>query len=114
VFGIGVTEMILIGLVILMLFSPRELPGMMKSLARVYGSIRRTACGAGEHLPVIDGTRIIQVDAFRLDPCALANRSLRSDCVGGGDGWGAGVPGEASRGHGEREKARGGRERGSR
>ena len=43
VFGIGITEMIVIGLVILMLFSPRELPGMMKTLARVYGSIRRTA-----------------------------------------------------------------------
>ena len=43
VFGIGVTEMILIGLVVLMLFSPRELPGMMKTLAKVYGSIRRTA-----------------------------------------------------------------------
>jgi Sec-independent protein translocase protein TatA len=43
VFGIGLTEMILIGLVILMLFSPRELPGMMKTLAKVYGSIRRTA-----------------------------------------------------------------------
>ncbi len=42
-FGIGITEMILIGLVILMLFSPRELPGMMKTLARVYGSVRRTA-----------------------------------------------------------------------
>jgi Sec-independent protein translocase protein TatA len=43
VFGIGLTEMILIGLVVLMLFSPRELPGMMKTLAKVYGSIRRTA-----------------------------------------------------------------------
>lgn len=43
VFGIGLTEMILIGLVILMLFSPRELPGMIKSVAKVYGSIRRTA-----------------------------------------------------------------------
>jgi len=43
VFGIGITEMIVIGLVILMLFSPRELPGMMKTLARAYGSIRRTA-----------------------------------------------------------------------
>jgi len=43
VFGIGITEMIVIGLVVLMLFSPRELPGMMKTLARAYGSIRRTA-----------------------------------------------------------------------
>ena len=42
-FGIGITEMIVIGLVVLMLFSPRELPGMMKTLARAYGSIRRTA-----------------------------------------------------------------------
>ena len=43
VFGIGLTEMILVGLVILMLFSPRELPGMMKTVAKVYGSLRRTA-----------------------------------------------------------------------
>ena len=43
VFGIGFTEMILVGIVILLLFSPRELPGMMKTIAKVYGSIRRTA-----------------------------------------------------------------------
>ena len=42
-FGIGLTEMILIGIVILMLFSPRELPSMIKAIAKVYGSIRRTA-----------------------------------------------------------------------
>ncbi|MBK7830078.1 hypothetical protein [Nannocystis sp.] len=42
-FGFGITELVVVGLVILMLFSPRELPGMMKTLARVYGSIRRTA-----------------------------------------------------------------------
>ncbi len=42
-FGFGITELIVVGLVILMLFSPRELPGMMKTLARVYGSVRRTA-----------------------------------------------------------------------
>lgn len=43
VFGIGVTEMILVGLVALMLFSPRELPSLIKTLASIYGSIRRTA-----------------------------------------------------------------------
>lgn len=43
VFGIGLTEMILVGIVALMLFSPRELPSLVKTLARVYGSIRRTA-----------------------------------------------------------------------
>lgn len=43
VFGIGFTEMILVGIVILLLFSPRELPGMMKTIAQVYGSIRRSA-----------------------------------------------------------------------
>lgn len=42
-FGIGLTEMLLIGVVILMLFSPRELPSMIKAIAKVYGSIRRTA-----------------------------------------------------------------------
>ncbi len=42
-FGIGLTEMILVGIVILLLFSPRELPGMLKAIAQVYGSIRRTA-----------------------------------------------------------------------
>lgn len=43
VFGIGLTEMILVGLVALMLFSPKELPSLVKTVARVYGSIRRTA-----------------------------------------------------------------------
>lgn len=43
VFGIGLTEMILVGLVALMLFSPRELPSLVKTLAGIYGSIRRTA-----------------------------------------------------------------------
>lgn len=43
VFGIGLTEMILVGIVALMLFSPKELPDMIKAIARVYGSIRRTA-----------------------------------------------------------------------
>ncbi|WP_170136119.1 Sec-independent protein translocase subunit TatA/TatB [Nannocystis exedens] len=42
-FGIGLTEMILVGLVALMLFSPRELPSLVKTLAGIYGSIRRTA-----------------------------------------------------------------------
>lgn len=43
VFGIGLTEMILVGIVALMLFSPKELPGLIKTLAGLYGSIRRTA-----------------------------------------------------------------------
>lgn len=42
-FGIGLTEMILVGLVALMLFSPRELPNLIKTIAGIYGSIRRTA-----------------------------------------------------------------------
>jgi Tat protein translocase TatB subunit len=43
VFGMGLTEILLVGVVILLLFSPKELPGMIKSVARVYGSLRRTA-----------------------------------------------------------------------
>ncbi|MCY1008904.1 hypothetical protein OV079_25775 [Nannocystis pusilla] len=46
-FGIGLTEMILVGLVALMLFSPRELPNLIKTLAGIYGSIRRTAEQSG-------------------------------------------------------------------
>jgi Tat protein translocase TatB subunit len=43
VFGMGLTEILLVGVVILLLFSPKELPGMLKTVARVYGSLRRTA-----------------------------------------------------------------------
>ncbi len=43
VFGMGLTEILLVGVVILLLFSPKELPGMIKTVARVYGSLRRTA-----------------------------------------------------------------------
>ncbi len=43
VFGMGLTEILLVGVVILLLFSPKELPAMLKTVARVYGSLRRTA-----------------------------------------------------------------------
>ncbi len=43
VFGMGMLEILLVGAVVLMLFSPKELPGMIKSLARLYGGLRRTA-----------------------------------------------------------------------
>jgi Tat protein translocase TatB subunit len=43
VFGMGITEILLIGAVALMLFSPKELPSIIKTLARFYGSVRRTA-----------------------------------------------------------------------
>lgn len=43
VFGMGLTEILLVGVVVLLLFSPKELPGVIKSVARFYGSIRRTA-----------------------------------------------------------------------
>lgn len=39
----GITEILTILVVALMLFSPRELPKMVKSIARFYGSLRRTA-----------------------------------------------------------------------
>lgn len=43
VFGMGLTEILLVGIVVLLLFSPKELPGMIKGVARFYGSLRRTA-----------------------------------------------------------------------
>lgn len=39
----GLWEIALIGIVALMLFSPKELPGIIKALARGYGALRRTA-----------------------------------------------------------------------
>lgn len=39
----GLWEIVLIGMVALMLFSPKELPGIIKALARGYGALRRTA-----------------------------------------------------------------------
>ncbi|MGB1016075.1 MAG: Sec-independent protein translocase subunit TatA/TatB [Nannocystaceae bacterium] len=39
----GLWEIALIGMVALMLFSPKELPGIIKAIARGYGALRRTA-----------------------------------------------------------------------
>lgn len=43
VFGIGSTELIVIAVVALMLFSPKELPKIMRSVAKFWGSLRATA-----------------------------------------------------------------------
>lgn len=43
VFGIGPTEFIIIGVIALMLFSPRELPKILRSAAKFWGSLRNTA-----------------------------------------------------------------------
>lgn len=43
VFGMGLYEFLVIVGIALMLFSPRELPKIIKGFARVWGSIRRTA-----------------------------------------------------------------------
>jgi sec-independent protein translocase protein TatB len=43
VFGIGSTELIVIAVVALMLFSPRELPKILRSVAKFWGSLRATA-----------------------------------------------------------------------
>lgn len=43
VFGIGTYEMLIILAVGLMLFSPKELPGVLRGIARFWASVRRTA-----------------------------------------------------------------------
>jgi len=43
VFGIGPTEFIIIAVMALMLFSPRELPKILRSAAKFWGSLRNTA-----------------------------------------------------------------------
>ena len=42
-FGIGSTELVVIAVVALLLFSPRELPKMIRSVAKFWGSLRATA-----------------------------------------------------------------------
>lgn len=43
VFGIGPFEMLVVAVLALMLFSPRELPKILKSISQLWGSLRRTA-----------------------------------------------------------------------
>ncbi|MBC8067262.1 MAG: twin-arginine translocase TatA/TatE family subunit, partial [Deltaproteobacteria bacterium] len=43
VFGIGPTEFIIIAVMALLLFSPRELPKILRSAAKFWGSLRNTA-----------------------------------------------------------------------
>jgi Tat protein translocase TatB subunit len=43
VFGVGPTEMVVIAVVALLLFSPKELPKMLRTVARVWGQLRATA-----------------------------------------------------------------------
>lgn len=42
-FGIGATEAIVVVVLALVLFSPKELPGIIRSIAKFWGSIKRTA-----------------------------------------------------------------------
>ena len=42
-FGIGPTELFVVAVLALVLFSPRELPGMLRSVMKFWGSIKRTA-----------------------------------------------------------------------
>ena len=42
-FGIGPTEFIIIAVMALLLFSPRELPKILRSAAKFWGSLRNTA-----------------------------------------------------------------------
>ena len=43
VFGIGSTEMLVVAVLALMLFSPRELPKIIRGISQLWGSLRRTA-----------------------------------------------------------------------
>lgn len=43
VFGIGTGELLIIAIVALLLFPPHELPKMLRSVAKAWGTVRRTA-----------------------------------------------------------------------
>jgi sec-independent protein translocase protein TatB len=54
-FGVGPTEMIVVAVVALMLFSPKELPKMLRSIARFWGQLRATADEFKEQIMHADG-----------------------------------------------------------
>lgn len=60
VFGIGPMELVVVAAVALMLFSPRELPKMLRSVAKVWGQLRATADEFKEAIMTADG-----VDEFQ-------------------------------------------------
>ena len=59
-FGIGPTEMIVIAVVALMLFSPRELPKILRTVARFWGQLRATADEFKDTIMHADGVDELQ------------------------------------------------------
>ncbi len=60
VFGVGPSELALIAIVALMLFSPRDLPKILRSVAKFWGSLRATADEFREAIMTADGVDEIQ------------------------------------------------------
>lgn len=59
-FGIGPTEMVVIAVVALMLFNPRELPKMLRSIAKFWGQLRATADEFKDTIMNADGVDELQ------------------------------------------------------
>ena len=59
-FGIGPMEMVVIAVVALMLFNPRELPKMLRSVAKFWGQLRATADEFKDTIMTADGVDEIQ------------------------------------------------------
>jgi sec-independent protein translocase protein TatB len=60
VFGVGPTEMIVVAIVALMLFSPKELPKMLRTVARFWGQLRATADEFKDTIMHADGVDELQ------------------------------------------------------
>lgn len=59
-FGVGPTEMIVIAVVALMLFSPKELPKILRTVARFWGQLRATADEFKDTIMHADGVDELQ------------------------------------------------------
>ena len=59
-FGVGPTEMVVIAVVALLLFSPKELPKILRTVARVWGQLRATADEFKDTIMHADGVDEIQ------------------------------------------------------
>jgi sec-independent protein translocase protein TatB len=60
VFGVGPTEMVVIAVVALLLFSPKELPKILRTVARFWGQLRATADEFKDTIMHADGVDELQ------------------------------------------------------
>ncbi len=84
-FGIGMSEMIIICVVALLVFGPDELPRVVKKIARGIGEARRVTDDLRRSIDLVDeGEEDRRARAFARSPMASASSAPGADGAGGG------------------------------